>query len=87
MGGWGLKNIFIFEKALAAKGGRRLIHAENLWTRVMIEKYIAPDSVVDWIRIPQKCHKGGSIISKAMIISFSVIEDNLVWKVGDGRRV
>ena len=45
--GWGLKNIYLFARALVAKGGWHLIHSENLWTRVMIEKYIAPDSVVD----------------------------------------
>ena len=59
LGGWGLKNIFLFARALVAKGGWHLIHSENLWTSVMIEKYIAPDSVVDWIRNSQKGHKGG----------------------------
>ena len=62
LGGWDLKNIFLFAKALAAKGGWHLIHSKHLWTRVMIEKYIAPDSVVDWIRNSQKGHKGGSVI-------------------------
>ena len=62
LGGWGLKNILNFVGVLAAKGGWRLIHSKNLWTRVMTEKYIAPASVVDWIRSPQKGHKGGSVI-------------------------
>ena len=78
LGGWGLKNIFHFARALAAKGGWHLIHSKNLWTKVMIEKYIAPDSVVDWIRSPQKGHKGGSVIWKAVNKSFVVIEENLI---------
>ena len=62
MGGWGIKNIFLFSEALAAKGGWRLIHADNLWTRVITAKYIAPDSIIDWIRNPTKIHRGGSVI-------------------------
>ena len=53
----------------------------------MIEKYIAPDSIMDWIRDPLKCHRGGSVIWKAMNKSFVVIGENLVWKIGNGRRV
>ena len=86
-GGWGLKNIFLFARVLVVKGGWRLIHSDNLWTRVMIEKYITPESIVEWIRRPQKCHKGGSVIWKAVIKSFNVIEDALMWKVGNVRRV
>lgn len=41
MGGWGLKNIFHFSKALAAKGGWRLIKTSSLWTQVLSQKYLA----------------------------------------------
>ena len=64
-----------------------MIQAENLWTRVMHEKYIAPDSIFYWIRNPVKSHQGGSVIWKAVIKSFAVIGENLTWKVGNGRRV
>ena len=30
--GWGLKNIFLFVKALDAKGGWRLLSTDTLWT-------------------------------------------------------
>ena len=73
MGGWGLKNIFLFSKALAAKGGWHLVHAENLWTRVVVEKYIALDSVEDWIRKNNKVHMGGSVIWKMVVKTFDVI--------------
>ena len=35
LGGWGLKDIFLFSKALAAKGGWRLVKSSSLWTRVI----------------------------------------------------
>jgi hypothetical protein len=33
LGGWGLKNIFLFSKALAAKGGWRILNSTSLWTK------------------------------------------------------
>jgi hypothetical protein len=50
LGGWGLKNIFLFSKALAAKTGWHLISNNNLWSTSYHQKYIAPETVEDWIR-------------------------------------
>ena len=61
LGGWGLKNIFLFAKSLEAKGGWKLLKTESLWTQVMIQKYISPVFVEDWIWIPMKMHDGGSL--------------------------
>jgi hypothetical protein len=57
VGGWGLKNIHCFSTALATKMGWRLISSNNLWSKVIQQKYINPDSVVDWIRRPKKVTK------------------------------
>ena len=35
IGGWGLKNIFLFSRAFAAKSGWRLISSTSLWTEVV----------------------------------------------------
>jgi hypothetical protein len=40
LGGWGLKNIFLFSKALVAKSTWRLISTSSLWTSVVTQKYI-----------------------------------------------
>jgi len=87
MGGWGLKNIFLFSKALVAKGGWRLIKTTSLWTRVLSHKYMALDSIEDWVRNPEKSHKGGSVIWKAVVSAFQVVENYLVWKFGNGRKL
>jgi hypothetical protein len=50
LGGWGLKNIFLFAKSLAAKSVWRLIVTKNLWTEVVSHKYIKPDTVEGWLR-------------------------------------
>ena len=85
--GWGLNNIFLFAQALAAKGGWRLINTTSLWTQVITHKYIVSDSLEEWIRSPIKSHSRGSLIWKAVIRSFSVIEAHLAWNVGNGRKV
>ena len=54
LGGWGLKNIFLFAKALGAKVSWRLIHTQSLWTHVVYPKYIAPLTLIDWIRLADK---------------------------------
>jgi hypothetical protein len=50
LGGWGLKNIFLFAKALEEKSSWRLITLRNLWTKVVYQKYIAPTSLEEWVR-------------------------------------
>ena len=62
LGGWGLKNIFHFTTALSAKNVWRLIKGEGLWCKVVIQKYIYPASVEDWIRCPTKSLNNVSVI-------------------------
>eukprot|EP00253_Pinus_taeda_P015896 PITA_15896 len=86
-GGWGIKRLPEFSLSLAAKSGWRLITMENLWTRVVKRKYIDPTPMEDWIRSQNKKIKNISAIWKATVEAFSVIEQGLAWKVGDGRLV
>jgi hypothetical protein len=75
LGGWGLKNIHLFSKALAENPSWRLITSDNLWTKVVSQKYISPDSIEEWIRRPSKETTNCSIIWKFLIKSFQVIGD------------
>jgi hypothetical protein len=63
-GGWGLKNTFLFSKALAEKNVWRLIQGTGLWAHVVRAKYIAPNSMEDWIKSPIKQQNNASIIQK-----------------------
>jgi hypothetical protein len=82
-----LKNIFLFSKALAAKVGWRLISSSSLWSSVVEQKYIRLDTIEDWIRKPNKIHPNCSIIWKAVTKSFSVVGDDLAWRIGRGTKV
>eukprot|EP00253_Pinus_taeda_P007324 PITA_07324 len=68
-----------------AKSGWRLISTENLWTRVVRRKYIDLVPLEDWIRSQEKRKKNVSVVLKATVEAFSVIEQGLAWKIGDGR--
>ena len=84
LGGWGLKNLFLFAKALGAKVAWRLIHSQSLWTNVVYHKYIAPSSLLEWIRMENKARGNCSVVWKAVINFFDLISSGLVWRVGDG---
>jgi hypothetical protein len=77
-GGWGLKNIFLFSKALAAKNVWRLIQGSGLWAQVIKEKYIAPDTMEEWVRNPVKRIQNASIIWKAIVTAFPLVGNWLV---------
>ena len=62
------------------------LHIQSL-EKVVIQKYIAPSSLIDWIKHTQKSFKGGTIFQKEIIKSFHLIEDHLAWNVGDGTSV
>jgi hypothetical protein len=53
-GGWGLKNPFLFSKALVAKNVWRLFRGKGLWVQVIRAKYISQTTIEDWVRNPRK---------------------------------
>ena len=61
--------------------------SSSLWTRVIKQKYLIGVNITDWIRNPRKAHTGGSVIWKAIVKSFHLIESNLAWDVGNGEKV
>jgi hypothetical protein len=71
LGGWGLKNIFLFSKSLAAKASWRLIKSKSLWTSVVSQKYIIPDTIEEWIQNLVKRSGPCTVIWKVVLNSFS----------------
>lgn len=86
-GGWGIKDLHLFAKALAGKVGWRSMTTNNIYTLVVYKKHIFPSSVDDWVRFPNKKKANVSIIWKEVISSFSMVEIGLAWKVGNGRNM
>jgi ribonuclease HI len=87
LGGWGIKNIFTFGKALAAKSLWRCLMVHGLWHEVILKKYLRKKSVVAWFREGGKNWNGISNIWRALTSSLSIITDWLIWKPGNGREI
>ena len=88
LGGWGIKNLDLFCKALAAKTMWRFFqNSESLWGRVILSKYCSRAILTNWIRNPDKTFKNGSIGWKAMILAYPLVGHWISWKIGDRRQV
>ena len=87
-GGWGIKNLDLFCKALVAKSFWRLVeNPDTLWGRTMRKKYSPNDSIEEWFRQPTKSHKGGSMCWKAFVVAFPLVGNWVSWHIGDDRKI
>jgi hypothetical protein len=86
MGGWGLKNIRLFARALAGRNLWRLTLGNTLWVRVLNSKYFPNLSISEWFREPMKSSKG-SIVWKALVEAFPLVGKWMVWCIGNGEKV
>ena len=57
---------------------------ENLWKKVVKRKYIDPTPLEEWIRKGNKKEKNVSVVWKATVEVFKVIEQGLAWQIGNG---
>jgi hypothetical protein len=72
-GRWGLRNLFLFSKALASKNVWHLVQGSGLLVQFIKEKYLALYSVEEWIRNPVKKLQNASIVWKAVILAFLLV--------------
>ena len=88
LGGWGIKNPFLFYQSLDAKTLWRIIkNPESLWGKVLISKYCRNGSIQDWIRKREKSFKNEPIGWKALVLAFPQVGNWLAWLVGNGKEV
>ena len=86
-GGWGLKDLHLFSRALAAKMGWHIITGQSLWKEVMVAKYISPQSPLEWIRGCITLNSGASIIWRAITRAAHILQNGLSWQIGLGTEV
>jgi hypothetical protein len=73
LSGWELKNIHHFGMVFTIKSICRLINHLGLWKKVMMQKYIEPLSLKDWIRLPMKPITHASIVWKQLALSYPLL--------------
>lgn len=77
----------VFGQSLAAKSLLVFLTRDSLWRHIQIEKYIAPLSIVDWVRKVNKNLPNASSQSKMLVHMFPLIGKRLTWKVGSRLQV
>ena len=87
MGGWGIKFLPRFSKALVAKSVWNLISGTGIWNRIIQYKYIAPLSITEWIRVTDSYSLQSSIFWKVITKSFDLIGGWFSWKTGKDKSV
>jgi ribonuclease HI len=83
-GGWGLRNLTVFNTALLACSFWRAITFNNIWHRVIIDKYLGSFPLLRWLRKPSFELRRASPIWKGLINASPVILHWLRWKPGTG---
>lgn len=86
-GGWGIKNLECFSRALATKLGWQILTSTSLWTEVILWKYINPQSILNWIRCQNWNRKDMSTTWRSFLNSIRYIHSRLAWKVGSRDKV
>lgn len=59
----------------------------GLDSAVLEQKYVAPNSIIEWIRNPNKSSLNSSIMWKALIKAFDLVGGGIAWKVGIDRSI
>ena len=83
-GGWGLKDLGEFGRALNAKNLWRCLFAPCLWQRVILAKYIRGWPISEWIRLSTYGKQNISNIWRALMNALPILKQWLLWKPGDG---
>jgi hypothetical protein len=73
LGGWGLRNLYLFYHALSANTLWRILMAPGIWNKLIKDKYISHQSVHSWLRSTTTSPRGGSQMWKHLLKSLSIL--------------
>jgi len=83
-GGWGLRNIFFLNNALAANTLWRGLTKVGIWHNVIKDKYLPYSSVSTWFRTINRSQGLASPIWKNILKAILLLDHWLCWKPGNG---
>jgi hypothetical protein len=87
LGGWGLRSLTGFSRALAAHSLWRAVLNDGLWQRVLKEKYYPFVSVHRWFRTVEFHRSRGSQTWQNLLKSIHLLLHWMVWSPGDGTAI
>jgi hypothetical protein len=84
VGDWGLKNLTLFNTTLLANSFWRALTHDNIWHRIIVDKYLGNLPLLDWIRKPSHLQRRVSSIWKGLTLSSPMVFHWLRWRPGSG---
>jgi hypothetical protein len=87
LGGWGIRNIYLFNNALVENSLWCVLMKHGVWNKVIKEKYIQHSSVVTWIILDPSTTTMASQTWKNLLKSLHLITHWLRWKLGSGHSI
>jgi ribonuclease HI len=79
----GFRNFSVFNQALLAKQGWRIITSPNsLCSRVLRARYFKDDDFMN-----ANCPKAASFTWKSILHGRSLLKEGLIWRIGDGAKI
>jgi hypothetical protein len=86
-GGWGLRNIFDFNRALAANTLWWVLMRDKIWHKVIKDKHLPHTTIKNWFRSPTFHQKATSRIWNGLLKSIHLITHWLSWILGSGQLI
>lgn len=87
LGGWGIKDLSLFNSALCAKSLWWVLFDPGLWSGIVKAKYLHRLPSVYWIRSCKSICPGASLVWRSLIKSLPFIQQLLCWTIGRGTSV
>jgi hypothetical protein len=86
-GGWGLRNLFDFNKDLVENSLWRVLRYEGIWNKVIIDKYLPHTTVKNWFRSPSFFYNTTSRFWRGLMKAIHLITHWLSWSPGSGHLI
>jgi hypothetical protein len=86
-GGWGIRNIYLFNRSLVENTLWRVLMKDDIWHRVIKDKYLPYSSVFTWLRSTTQRTTNASQTWRNLVKSINVITHWLSWSPGSGHSV
>jgi hypothetical protein len=86
-GGWGLRNLFDFNKDLVENSLWRVLRYEGIWHKVIIDKYLPHTTVKNWFRSPSFFYNTTSRFWRGLMKAIHLITHWLSWSPGSGHLI
>jgi hypothetical protein len=87
LGGQGIQNIFIFNRALSTKSLWRVLTKVGVWSKVIKDKYIPHYYIVIWLRSTKTIISSASQTWQNLLKSLHLITHWLSWRPGSSHLV